>query len=737
MEKWVTKKEIGIFILFFLIYMLFIQWNGWNENSRLALTRSIVDENRLEIDSFANQTGDRSFFQGHYYSDKDPGTSLIAAIPYSIFKFFYHSNDSKENQLFFSNSLGNVKIYDILNPDSFTLYSMIIVTVFTSAFLSSLTLVLIYKISGFFAEKKSNRLVITLAAGFSTTIFPYATVFMENATATFFALLGFYLLLKMKRQKVNDNKYSFFAGVSFSLAVLANVITGFIFVLCLGYLLSFRKKYLGIFFLGFLAASSIYLAYNSLAFGTPFTLSRNYLDPQVWGKITGFNGLDIPNPYVIWRLLFDPFKGIFFYYPILIFSIFGLWLMRKKMRVEAFLILLIFASLLIFNSSWWIWWGGASFAARHLTYAVPFLLLPSIFVLNKNNKSLNMLFLILLVFSAFVNFASLQPRSDEIAGPDRITIADQYKSKINTFEIFANPIFDNYVPQFFVNGPRSRLIDCILENKTPDIRFLLPEDRDQFPYFHSTLHLFKVQQNINDFILTKNWYKKSLNEIPFWMKNDGVIVFVNNEMPSNRTLNFLISSYLQDRNLTVSLNGEQVLSTSIKAETVLRYQVPISIKYGLNQLQFKASPDCEIPNLVQKAEDKRCLSIALFNISKSYYYISGFYPQSKNEELVWMGQNGKIIFYNDGPETKKRIYFDLVPFYDKTTLNLNLNGIRINTFTIVKDGGIIFTLPQSLNHGENLLELFANEKCTRVSEILNNTDDRCLTFGFRNVYLGS
>ena len=75
--EFLNKTEIKIFITFFLIYSFFIHWPGMNENSRFFLTRAIVDEGRFEIESFYNQTADRSYYNGHCYSDKEPGLSFF------------------------------------------------------------------------------------------------------------------------------------------------------------------------------------------------------------------------------------------------------------------------------------------------------------------------------------------------------------------------------------------------------------------------------------------------------------------------------------------------------------------------------------------------------------------------------------------------------------------------------------------------------------------------------------
>ncbi|MBS3055604.1 MAG: hypothetical protein J4452_03900 [Candidatus Aenigmarchaeota archaeon] len=476
-----TSTEIKIFLIFFIIYAIFIHWNGWDENSRYFLTRAIVDEHRFEIDTFANQTSDRTVVDGHYYSDKDPGISMVASIPYGIFKFFFHDDSRKENQVFITNTIGKVSIYDILNPGYFTLYSMAIVIIFTSVLFSSLTVVLLYKMTNFFTNKKKIKLLFAATAGLATTIFPYALVFTDNAMATFFALFGFYFLLKKKYENVEQKKYSFFAGLCFGIGAITSIFIVIISFVAFIYLfISYNKKnrYLTVFILGFLLIFSVSLTYNFIIFKNPFVLYHFYIDTNLFiFSQQHFYALwkeFIPEPYIFWRLLFDPYKGIFFYYPILLISVYGLYLMRKTMKPEILFIVLVLAFNIVLNSTVSSsWWGGGFFGPRHLTYFVPFFLLPLIFVLDQKSKSkwIKSIFVLTLAFSILVNFAGLRKPAQEIVGDDKLRVANQYESKINSFEILLNPLFDYYFPEFFNSGPRSRILETVSDcDNLVDIR---------------------------------------------------------------------------------------------------------------------------------------------------------------------------------------------------------------------------------------------------------------------------
>src|SRR5262249_6163732 len=70
---------VGLWL--FVSYAFFYQAGGWNQNSRFALDRAILERRTLQIDAYHLQTGDIALMNGHYYSDKAPGTSLLALAP--------------------------------------------------------------------------------------------------------------------------------------------------------------------------------------------------------------------------------------------------------------------------------------------------------------------------------------------------------------------------------------------------------------------------------------------------------------------------------------------------------------------------------------------------------------------------------------------------------------------------------------------------------------------------------
>src|SRR6266571_1094699 len=81
----VADRQLAIWLalLTFVTYAYFQAGGGWNQNSQLDLTRAIVERHTFAIDAYARNTGDVSYAGGHIYSNKSPGLSWIAAIPYA------------------------------------------------------------------------------------------------------------------------------------------------------------------------------------------------------------------------------------------------------------------------------------------------------------------------------------------------------------------------------------------------------------------------------------------------------------------------------------------------------------------------------------------------------------------------------------------------------------------------------------------------------------------------------
>jgi len=517
------KKETKLFFTFFIIYFFFIQWYGWNEQSHFSLTRSIAEERRFEIDSFYNQTGDRALFNNHYYTDKNPGLSFLATPIYSTWQFIYYNffsgkfiKEYSGDNKFVSQSQGDVYIVTYVDPGFFIFTSMILVTVFTSSLFASLTAILIYRISRYFVMNEKHRILITVSYALGTLAFINALHYMSHAVGTFFVFLSFFLLFKSKKE-IPTKKLFILAGIAVGFAIVVEYSVILIAIMLLAYAFTVNRYKTAIFLFSLLVGIFPLLLYNFFSFGSPFDFAGSYIDRQIYSTAYPKTGLifssentrlqqkfiefsffgsienlmkhfhlipNLPNPYVVLRLLFYPYRGLFFYSPILFLSIIGMVFMLKEYKTEVMMILIILFLFLCFLSVRSNWWGGYCFGNRHLLPVVPFLTLPMIYAFNRIGLKIA---LPLVFLSIFINSLGLQPAEDLMYDWNSMQVKTEYSEKISSFQVILNPLLIHYLPTFLIYGPRSWIFENLVNGQiSMDIRILPISKGTNFPFskFH-------------------------------------------------------------------------------------------------------------------------------------------------------------------------------------------------------------------------------------------------------------
>ena len=435
----IMKKELKIFLTFFLVYILFAQSYGWSEVTRLDLTMAVVDDGSFNINSFYQNTGDRAIIDNSYYADKAPGLSFLALPIYAVFKFLF----------------GQPVVGDWLYAPFSQSYAflMFLCVVFTSALFGSLSVVLVYKVTGFFSVKKLYRNIVFLTYGFGSLVFVYSRIFQSHVLSAFLSILCFYLLLKMKYEKQSKD-YSFVIGLLAGFAVMIDYVMilflGLLFILLWFYFRNWKKS------LKFIFGSSIFLIlillYNFSITDSLFDFPYFHMDTSFWDKGSGLSQQFNPSiekvPFVFMRLLFFPYRGLFFYYPILLFSVIGLFFMFKKYKFETIFIALLSLCFIIYNLLMHTWWGGYCFGPRHLTPLMPFLMILLLFSMKKIKLKYIIPFI---VISLFFNVLSLQVPEEAGLG-----------KTVDNLIPFGNPLFEHYLPLFLKQGPQSLLLEQVL-----------------------------------------------------------------------------------------------------------------------------------------------------------------------------------------------------------------------------------------------------------------------------------
>jgi hypothetical protein len=377
----ITKSTALVFLVLALTYAYFYQDPGANGNTRLALTMAIVKEGRLNTDTFNTDAGgykssDMAAYQGKYYTDKAIGSSVLGAMVYypiytTLGLFGKHLNVSEEKHL---------------------------LTFLVIGLPSAIAGTLMYILCEYLSKSRFRAFIVTMAIALGTMSFPFSVVFFGHQLTASLLFFSFFMIFQVKTWpdpfKINKIQL-FFIGLILGLALLTDL-TSTVIVLPLVvyyfYILWKRKqiKNLAIWVvpaLGGLIPILAMLAYNTVAFNTPFAVGYQYLIDPIYKEAmaNGFMGISRPSLHVLYYETFHPAQGIFWQSPVLIMAFVGGYSMLRTKQYWAELALAAFAcgAYLLLNAGYFMWWGGWSFGARQIVPMLPFLCLPLIFVPKK------------------------------------------------------------------------------------------------------------------------------------------------------------------------------------------------------------------------------------------------------------------------------------------------------------------------------------------------------------------
>jgi MFS family permease len=383
------KTEIKIFLLLFIVYAYFITgFHSANEGSALALTKAIVDNQKLSIDEYKDLASvDISYYKDHYYSDKDLGRAFLGVPIYAIDKLFGFTSDS---QVFFSMEL-------------------------VTAFFSAASVVLLYRFVIFLKGSRGAALILALVYGLATILFSFSKTFFAHPYSAFFSLLGLFALVAGMRVREDNKKhlakkYLVYSGISFALSVLMEYTN--LFVVAIFFIYYFYKsRFKNILFLiiPFLVLTSIIPLYNYSIFGNFFETTYNH--HYSYGNIESIYFRADFLKEGLYGLLFSTWRGLFYYSPILLFSLPGFfyWFKDRNDRTLPVALLLSFIAILLFYSATPAWRGGNSYGPRYLISVMPFIVLPMWKIIEKygKNKVFQVIFIVLFLYSTiFVSAGS-------------------------------------------------------------------------------------------------------------------------------------------------------------------------------------------------------------------------------------------------------------------------------------------------------------------------------------------
>jgi hypothetical protein len=319
--------------------------------TRISLSRSLAERGSVDIDPYHRLTTDRAFFDGHWYSDKAPGLSLLALPTVEALRGI-DALRGDDNPLPIWKRVGHIWLIRVLTSG---------VGLLAAAWL-------VGRAAEALRPGYAAPVVITFALG--TIAGPLGVSAFEHVDA---AALGFAAFVVASRR----SPLLPIAGALAGAAVLFEYQAALI-VLVVAVYVAYRHgpRRLLAFCAGGVPAAIGLGAYDWAAFGSPLHLSYKYVANSYTARQQqGFFGIGSPTLHGA-HLVFLDGKGLLVVSPVLVAAAAGLVLLwRRRVRAEAAACAAVTLLFLFANMAYFEPYGGVSPGPRFFAPALPFLAL--------------------------------------------------------------------------------------------------------------------------------------------------------------------------------------------------------------------------------------------------------------------------------------------------------------------------------------------------------------------------
>ncbi len=356
-----TRRRLALaaILLVGIAYATMIQSFSWNQTSHYDLVRSLNVES-TNIDAFQQNTGDKVFYKGHWYSARAPGLALFA-LP------FYDTLKGLDAEKW-------ARAREAMRGEDEMVY---LIGLWGNVLPGLLLLLLVWRVAERFEPGYGAAAAVSLGLG--TMVLPLSTLLFSHI---FTAFLGFGAFALMLRERDGPPSPSLLAiaGLAMGYAVASEYPLFFVALVLGLYLLSRRDAWsvrgvltrAGAYIGGGVVGIVPLLLYNHYAFHSWTHLAYSDVPRQQHG----FFGIGAPSLKVLATLLFDS-RGLLTISPVLILGAVGTVLLyRRGKRAEALTIGGICLCYVGYNSGYYLPFGGGFMGPRFLTTMLPFLAVP-------------------------------------------------------------------------------------------------------------------------------------------------------------------------------------------------------------------------------------------------------------------------------------------------------------------------------------------------------------------------
>ncbi len=349
-----------VFATLLLSYVWFFQGGGYNPNSRLALTRALVERGTLAIDAYP-VTGDWAEHAGRRYTNKAPGLSFLAAPAWAL-----------------TEPLAPEPAGEALSRRAWLVNAA--VNALPAAFLGWLLFGVLGRLG---AGSERLRATAALTYGLGTLAFPYATAFYAHqpaATAGFAAFAALLAADGSPRARPLAAGAGAAAGLAVTLELSCALVAAGLGLWLLGD--PRRRRHLPFYVAGGLPFALALGLYAAAAFGSPWSPWFEHANPAVEVRVDG-RLFGAPRVTTALELLVMPYRGLFYTSPVLLLAFAGWPRLRTAQPGVAALCAAVPLAFLLLVSSFHAWYGGWAPGPRYLVPALPFLFMPVGFALGR------------------------------------------------------------------------------------------------------------------------------------------------------------------------------------------------------------------------------------------------------------------------------------------------------------------------------------------------------------------
>lgn len=366
-----------IFLVVFLVHSYSPVFTYSDPKWSIPTAMSIMKEGNVDLDEYKEIISKDDWAyeiqDGHVYNYFPLGSTLVILPMVFILDFLGY--DVIENRFFLE--------------------------IFFSSQIVALSAVGMYFIARLFLNRSSSLLIVFIFA-FCTSVWSTASrALWSHGPSMLMLIIALYLLLLAKRKphfSVYVSLPLFFSYVIRPTNILSIVLISlFVFL--------YHRQYIWRYLLWGLAVIIPFLIFTVVIYDSPFS---PYYDPSRIGTNTHFFEALAGN-------LISPSRGLFIFSPLLLFSLYGIFLKWKQKTIEKLDGILF--SIMIFHwiliSSYFHWWGGHSIGPRLFTDMLPYFVYFLIPVIAHMKKIIGIqrivfvfVFFALLFVSFFIHFHS-------------------------------------------------------------------------------------------------------------------------------------------------------------------------------------------------------------------------------------------------------------------------------------------------------------------------------------------